>query len=173
MTIDPATATGKAKEIFEGPLKGKHFNLFKAMANSPVGLDFYLQNSGVLSHGLLNAKEREVVQLAVAESNKCGYCAAAHTALGKGAGLSDASALGARRGHVEGDAKLDALARFARAVNERKGMIAGDDLAKFKSAGYSDGAVVEVVAGVAAAVYTNYLNSVNETVIDFPAVPAV
>ena len=35
-TIDPATATGKAKEIFDGPLQGKHLNIFKGMANSPA-----------------------------------------------------------------------------------------------------------------------------------------
>ena len=37
--VDPSTATGRVKEIFDGPLKGKHLNIFKGFANSPAVLD--------------------------------------------------------------------------------------------------------------------------------------
>jgi AhpD family alkylhydroperoxidase len=162
-TIDPAQATGKVKEIFEGPLKGKTFNLFKAMANSPAALEAYLGLSG---------KEREIIQLTIGEANNCGYCVAAHTAIGKGLGLSEAQTIEARRGKLT-DPKLNALTRFTLAVHEKKGFVSSEDLAAFKSAGYNDGHVAEVVAGYALAVYTNTFNHLNETAIDFPAPPKI
>jgi uncharacterized peroxidase-related enzyme len=171
-TIDPAQATGKVKEIFEGPLKGKTFNLFKAMANSPAALEAYLGLSGALNHGTLSGKEREIIQLTIGEANNCGYCVAAHTAIGKGLGLSEAQTIEARRGKLT-DPKLNALTRFTLAVHEKKGFVSSEDLAAFKSAGYNDGHVAEVVAGYALAVYTNTFNHLNETAIDFPAPPKI
>lgn len=170
--VNPAGATGRNKEIFEGPLKGKHFNIFKAMATSPAGLDFYLGMAGALGKATLSEKEREVVQLAIGEANNCGYCAAAHTLIGKGAGLTEAQTVEARRGHL-GDAKLNALARFTLSLHEKKGHVSDADLGAFKSAGYTDASVVEVVAAYALAVFTNYFNHVNETALDFPAAPAI
>ncbi|MEM8756855.1 MAG: carboxymuconolactone decarboxylase family protein, partial [Planctomycetota bacterium] len=107
-TIEPAQATGKAKEIFDGPLAGKHLNIFKGMANSPAGLEFYLGGSGALANASLSAAEQEVIQLVFAQANDCDYCQAAHTAMGKGAGLSEDQTIAARKGGDLGDAKLSA-----------------------------------------------------------------
>ena len=42
-TVNPNEATGRVKEILDGPLSQvKDKNIFKAMANSPVGLEAYL-----------------------------------------------------------------------------------------------------------------------------------
>lgn len=170
--VNPASATGRVKEIFEGPLKGKHFNIFKSMANSGAALDVYLGMAGALGKGLLNDKEREVIQLAVGQANNCQYCLSAHTAIGKGAGLTEGQTLEARRGKL-GDARLDALARFALAIHEKKGFVSDADLSAFKSAGFADGHVAEVVANYALAVYTNYFNHVNQTPLDFPAIQSI
>lgn len=171
--IDPAAATGRAKEIFEGPLKGKHLNIFKGMANAPAALDAYLAMSGALKNASLSAKEQEVIQLAVSQANGCEYCLSAHTVVGKGAGLTDAQMLGARRGSVEGDAKLDALARFASSIVEKQGAVSANDLEAFRKAGYGDQAIAEVAAVYALATLTNTFNLINETTVDFPAVAAV
>ena len=169
-TIEPMQATGRAKEIFDGPLTGKHFNIFKAMATGPAALDAYLALSGALAKGQLSAKEREVVQLAVGEANGCDYCLAAHTAIGKGAGLTEAQTIEARRGSLA-DAKLNALARFTLAVHEKRGTVSDQDLTAFRAAGYTDGHVGEVIANYALATFTNYFNHVNDTAVDFPAAP--
>ena len=96
-------------------MKGKHLNIFKAMANSPAGLAFYLGTAQALGKGQLNDKEREVVQLAIANANNCDYCAAAHTAIGKGAGLSeDRHARGSRRSGGRGAASGSARRRPTR-----------------------------------------------------------
>lgn len=171
-TIEPANATGHVKEVFEGPLKGKTFNIFKTMAHSPAALDAYLGLSGALGKGVLNGKEREVIQLAIGQANNCDYCAAAHTAIGKGMGLTEAQTIEARRGTLA-DAKLDALAKFALKIQEKRGFVSDADVASFKGAGYNEAAVAEVVANYALAVYTNYFNHVNQTVVDFPAAPKI
>ncbi len=172
-TIEPAQATGKAKEIFDGPLKGKHLNIFKGMANSPAGLQFYLGAAGALADAGLSPAEQEVVQLVFAQANDCDYCQAAHTAMGKGAGLSEDQTVAARKQADLGDAKLTALARFASAFHEKRGFVSDDDLAQFKKAGYNDGAIVEVVAVAALASYTNWFNHVHQTPVDLPKPPAI
>ena len=170
--VDPATATGRVKEIFEGPLKGKHFNIFRSMAASPAALDVYLGMAGALSNASLSAKEREVIQLAVAQANNCDYCLAAHTMIGKGAGLSEAQTIEARRGTLA-DPKLDAIAKFALKIQEKRGFVSDADLAAFKKAGYTDTHVAEAIATYSLALYTNIFNHVNHTPVDFPTPPAI
>lgn len=167
--VDPATLTGKSKELLDGPLAGKHFNIFKSMAQSPAALQAYLGLAGATGSGTLSAKEREVIQLAVGEANNCEYCVSAHTAIGKGAGLTDAQTLEARRGSLA-DTKLNALAKFSLALHEKRGFVSDADVAAFKAAGYGDAHLAEVVANYALAIYTNYFNHVNLTPVDFPKV---
>lgn len=170
--IDPATATGRAREIFDGPLKGKHFNMFRSMAQEPAALQAYLGMAGALSHGCLSAKEREVVQLAIGEANGCAYCVAAHTAIGRGAGLSDEQMIAARRGSLA-DARLNALVRFATAIHEKKGHVSDADLAAFRGEGFGDAHIAQVVAEYGLAVFTNTFNHVAQPAVDFPAAPSV
>ncbi|MCG3125225.1 MAG: hypothetical protein CHACPFDD_00041 [Phycisphaerae bacterium] len=168
--VDPSTATGKVKEIFDGPLKGKHLNIFRGLANSPAALQGYLGISGALKEGLLSAKEREVIALTLAEMNQCAYCLAAHTAIGKGAGMSEQDTIDARKGKL-GDPKTAALRQFVITLHEKKGFVGDDALKTFRAAGFSDGHVAEVIANYALNIYTNYFNHVNDTTVDFPAAP--
>jgi AhpD family alkylhydroperoxidase len=170
--IDPAHASGRAKEIFEGPLKGKHFNIFKSMASSPAVLDMYLGIAGAMSKASLSMKEQEVVQLAIAEAQNCDYCAAAHTAIGKMHGLTDAQTLEARRGHLQ-DAKLNALAKFVLAIHEKKGFVSDADVSAFRAAGYGDAQIAEVVGSYIQMMFTSTFNHVNETPVDFPPAPKI
>lgn len=170
--VDPAQAAGRVKEIFEGPLKGKALNIFKGMANSAAVLDAYLAFSGALGKTGLSKAEQEVIQLAIGEANQCDYCLAAHTMIGKGAGLSDADALAARHG-TSPTPRLAALATFARTLHEKRGMVADSDLAAFRQAGFTDAHIAEVVSVYALATFTNLFNHVNQTVLDFPAAPKI
>ena len=171
-TVDPKNATGKAKELFDGPLKGKHLNIFKGMANSPAALQAYLGMAGALSEGSLSGAEREVIALVTAQQNTCDYCLAAHTHMGKAAGLSEEQTVEARRGEL-GDSKLNALATFTKALLEKKGFADEGDIRVFKDAGYTDEHVVETIANVGLNFYTNFFNHVNNTDVDLPAPPAL
>lgn len=168
--VDPAHASGRAKEIFEGPLKGKHFNIFKGMAVSPAMLDMYLGIGGAMKNASLSTKEQEVIQLAIAEAVQCDYCAAAHTAIGKSAGLTEQQTIEARRGHMA-DAKLNALAKFAIAVHEKRGYVSDADVAAFRAAGYGDQQMAEVVGSYTQMIFTSTFNHLNDTPVDFPAAP--
>jgi uncharacterized peroxidase-related enzyme len=146
-------------------------NLFSTFARSPVVLNGYLALSEALGNGALTAKQREIIALTVAQANECHYCLSAHTLMGKGAGLSADAIRKAREGKGEG-AIDNAVAVFARRVVETRGQVTDADLAAARSAGLDDAHIVEVIAGVAINVFTNYTNNVAQTDIDFPKVDA-
>jgi len=122
-----------------------------------------------LSHGSLPAKLREQISLVIAEENGCGYCRAAHSAIGKMVGLSADAINGARHGDSQ-DAKARAALQFARIVTQKKGRVSDADLAQVRRAGYNDAEVSEIIANVALNIFTNYFNEAANTEIDFPKV---
>jgi uncharacterized peroxidase-related enzyme len=120
----------------------------------------------------LPAPTRERIALAVAEINGCSYCLSAHTYLGKNlARLDDAEMIANRHGGST-DPKAAAAVRFAARVAQNRGHVGDEDLSAVRLAGYDDGQIVEIVQHVALNVWTNYINEVARTVIDFPVVSA-
>ena len=145
-------------------------NLFRLVANSPAALEGYLGLSGALGKGRLAAPTRERIARATAQFNGCGYCLSAHTYLGTNLAKLSAEEIAANRAGRSTDAKADAAVRFALRVLEARGGVADADLAAVRAAGYDDGQIVEIVQHVALNVWTNYLNEVAKTDIDFPVV---
>jgi uncharacterized peroxidase-related enzyme len=170
-TIDPATATGKTKDLLDAVKSklGLIPNMTRVMANSPAVLEGYLGLSGALGHGLLDAQTRERLALVTAQENHCDYCLSAHTALGKMVGLTPGEVLSTRQGHGGSD-RVTAALTFAKQVLDAKGSITEQDLAAVRAAGYSDGEIAEIIAHVALNVMTNYFNIATEVDIDFPKV---
>jgi alkylhydroperoxidase family enzyme len=83
--------------------------------------------------------------------------------------LNDAGALKARNG--DGDDPFErALASFAKAIVRRRGHLSNEELESARKAGIDDGLVMEVIANVALNTFTNYVNEVADTEIDFPVV---
>ena len=169
--IDPAVAEGKAKTLLDAVKAGLGStpNMFRLLATSPATLEAYLSYNRALSHGALPAKIREQIALVAAETNGCDYCASAHTALGKHAGLSQEDITQALEGRAA-DPKADAALRFAKVLLEKHGHISDSDFNQVKQAGLSEAEIGEIVAHVAINVFTNYFNIAFETEIDFPAV---
>jgi uncharacterized peroxidase-related enzyme len=169
--VDPANADAAVKATLSAVKTkiGMVPNLFSTFARSPAVLNGYLALSDALGAGALTAKQREIVALAVAQANECHYCLSAHTLLGAGAGLSPEAIRKAREGKAD-DAIDNAVALFARRVVETRGRVSDADLAAARSAGLDDARIVEVIAGVAINVFTNYTNNVAQTDIDFPKV---
>jgi uncharacterized peroxidase-related enzyme len=167
--LDPVNATGQNAALFTA-VKGKLGvvpNLMRTLGQSPAALDGYLSFSGKLAAGVLPAKVREQIALTVAEANSCDYCLAAHSLLGKGAGLSPDAILDARRVQAT-DPKTDALLKFAVTVVESRGQVSDEALAAVRAAGANDAELIETVAHVALNILTNYTNNVARTVVDFP-----
>lgn len=163
------TATGKTKDLFAAVKSklGMVPNLMRTLGHSPAALEGYLGLSGALGGGGLSNKDRERIALLVAEANHCEYCLAAHSALGKMAGLTADQIRDSRNG-IAVDAKADALVRFARRVLDTRGNVSDADLTHVREAGYTDADVTEIVTNVALNVLTNYFNNVAHTEVDFP-----
>ena len=166
---DPTTADPEAREVLASVRRtmGAVPNLIATMAASPAVARAYLGLNRELSTGTLPPRLREQLALAVSEANGCGYCLAAHTALGRGLGLSLEETRSARRG-TSGDPGERAALAFALEVVRRRGAVSDAEVEKLRRAGYSEGEVGEIVAHVALTVFTNYFNLVAQTEIDFP-----
>ena len=169
-----ADAPAASQPLLEGVKKqlGVAPNLFRLVANSPAALQGYLGLSSALSKGALSAATRERIAIAVAEENGCNYCLSAHSYIGKNLLKLDDAELAANRSGASNDPKADAAVRFAVKVLRARGRVGDDDLRAVKLAGYDDGAVIEIVQNVALNVWTNYLNEVAQTDVDFPLVSA-
>ena len=145
-------------------------NLFRVISNSPAALQGHLNLHGALSKGTLSAATRERIAIAVAELDGCDYCLSAHSYFGKNLLKLDDAELAANRSGASNDPKANAAVRFAVTVVRKRGRVNDDDIRAVKLAGYDDAAVVEIVQNVAFNIWTNYLNEVAQTDIDFPVV---
>lgn len=149
-SIDASPAA--AKPLLEAVNQQLGFvpNLFRVVANSPAALEGYLAMSGALAKGKLPAQTRERIALAVAQINGCCYCLSAHSEMRKHfAKLSEAK------------------------VARERGHIADADVQAMRMAGYDEAQIVEIVQHVALNTWTNYLNEVAKTEIDFPVAQAL
>ncbi len=170
-TLNPATTTGKSKELFDAVQNKLGFipNLIKVFGNSPTTLQSYLSLGELTASGNFSNKFREQLALAIAEENDCNYCLSAHTAIGKMNGLSDEQTVQNRQG-LATDAKTEAALQFAQQVTRKRGQVSSEEISAFKNAGYTDSDVLEVILNVVANTLTNYVNHIAETEIDFPLV---
>ena len=169
--INPDEAAGKAKQLLDGVQQklGLTPNLMRTFANSPAVLEAYLNFSGALGEGLLDAKLREQIALAVAEANSCEYCLSAHTAIGKMVGLNESDLTKARQAKAS-DVKTEAALQFAREIVVKRGEVSDADWQAVKDAGYGEGEIAEIIANVALNIFTNYFNHIARTEVDFPRI---
>jgi uncharacterized peroxidase-related enzyme len=166
------SATGPTAEIY-GQVKkaiGSVPNTFAAIgAHGPAALKAVLAADAVLASGSLSKRDQETIKLVISGVAGCDYCVAAHSLLGKLAGLKPDELKNIRDGKPTGDAKRDALARFVRKLAQSSGTVSDDDFAAIKAAA-GDAQLVEISLAFATTVFTNVFNRINDTEIDFPAV---
>jgi AhpD family alkylhydroperoxidase len=144
-------------------------NLYATLAHSENALGSYLALQSAKSS--INAKSREVVNLVVSQVNDCEYCLAAHTALGKMNGFTDAQILEIRAGHAPFDGKLDALARLTKSVAANRGHADPVLVDAFFAAGWTKENLVDAIVTIGDKTVTNYLHGVTKVPVDFPAAP--
>jgi uncharacterized peroxidase-related enzyme len=147
-------------------------NMFRLIANSPAALKGYVGLTDALNKGTLPAATRERIALAVAEINGCSYCLSAHTYLGKNLAKLDDAEISANRQGASNEPKADAAVRFAVELVRERGHVGEDGVRAVKAAGYDDAQVIEIVLHVALNTWTNFINVVGATDIDFPVVTA-
>jgi uncharacterized peroxidase-related enzyme len=168
-----ADAPGASKPILDAVNQqlGVVPNLFRLLSSSPAALTALTSLSGALGKSL-DVKTRERVALAVAQVNGCNYCLSAHTYLGLNVAKIGPDEIALNRKGASSDPKANAVVRFAAQVAEKRGHVSDEDLAAIRSAGYSDAQVLEIIGLVIENFFTNFVNEVARTEIDFPVVNA-
>jgi uncharacterized peroxidase-related enzyme len=144
-------------------------NFLKVFANSPAALRAFLGLHGIANEGSLDPQTRERIALTVAQKNSCEYCVSAHTAIGRGTGLSNDEMAAARAGS-SADAKAAVAVKFARSLVEHQGEITTAELVEMREAGFSESDIVEVITHVGMNILTNILGKASRLEIDFPKV---
>jgi uncharacterized peroxidase-related enzyme len=146
-------------------------NLAATMAGAPALLEAFMTLRGLAARGPLSAAERELLSTAVAGEIACRYCFAAHSTFAQKVGAAPDQIASVRAGDPAGDAKQQALLRFARAVARREGApAAARDLVR---AGYTREQVLEVLVAIAVPLLAGMVDGVAEVEVDGVFAPNV
>lgn len=169
--LDPSHAIGRTKQLLDNVHAefGVVPNLFRVLGNAPAALEGFLKFSSALAGGTFSASVREQIALTVSESNMCGYCLSAHTYLAAKLGLTQSDIISAIHAAAV-TAKTDTILKLARNIVVQRGEMSDSDLDRARDCGLTDGEIVETLANVALNIFTNYVNHMARTVVDFPEV---
>ena len=169
--IDRESTTGAVKDQLDQihAAFGTVPAMFAAVANSPAALQSMWGAFVAYGGGALGPALGEQIAVAVANRNSCEYCLAAHTALGRKAGLSRDALRTAQAGESD-DPRTAALLAFALALVERRGQVTPEDVQSVRDQGWTDDEIVETIGQVALNLFTNYVNIALGVPVDFPKV---
>ena len=169
--IDPAASSGERKIVLDQIQQafGATPAMFRAVAHSPAALKSMFGAFAALGKGKLPAKLGEQLAVAIANRNACEYCLAAHTALGRKAGVTPQEISDAQDGR-SADPRTAAALAFALKIIETRAHIDDADVSALRAAGFDDEEIVEIIAHVALNLFTNYINVALDVPVDFPAV---
>jgi uncharacterized peroxidase-related enzyme len=170
-TLDTVPAASRATLDAVRQQLGTVPNLFRLIGLSPAALAGYTGLRAALGK-TLDLKTREAIALAVAQVNGCDYCLSAHTYLGLNLARVSPDEIERNRQGTSGDARTGAAVRFAATVARDRGHVGDAEIEAVRRAGFTDAQIVEIVALVAENTFTNLLNEVARTDIDFPVVHA-
>ena len=173
--IEPVTAGNTPEEsrpILEqiGEKFGRAPNVFATLAHSSAALKALMAMSGALGDGVLSAAQQEAIALRMAEVNCCHYCLAAHWLKAKMAGADEQEAFGWRRGEAD-DPKVRAMLNLVTAMSHNDAARIDAAFDGAREAELTDEEILEVVAQFALNVFTNNINHLAETEVDFPEAP--
>lgn len=144
-------------------------NSFRVLSLSPAVLQGLLGLNGALGKAL-DLKTRERIAIAIAQSNGCDYCLSAHSYIALNLAKIDSGEISLARQGASADPRANAAVAFALKINEERGKVSDADIQTVKAAGFTDAQIVEIIAVVAENIFTNLLNIVAGTEIDFPVV---
>jgi len=163
---DTAPEASKATLVAVEKAWGFAPNLIRTFANSPAVLEGAWSLLTAFGKTRFSPAEQQLISLAISLENECGYCAAAHSLMGQGAGLSKAELTATRSAQPLHDAKHEALRRFATVVTATRGRPSQQDIATFLAAGYDLTAILEVLLGVATKTLMNYTDHIAAVTLD-------
>lgn len=173
ITLPPQTlehARPEARAVLEKALAQVGFipNMYARMANHPGLLDTYLHGYAAFRGGSgFSAAEQEAVLLAISRENGCEYCVAAHSFMAdKKSGLPIPVTDALRDDRPLPDARLAALARFARTLVAKRGAPSRADADAFLAAGFEERHILDILLAIAVKTISNYANHLFHTPLD-------
>lgn len=164
-----ATAPDTSKPILEHIQKSYGFipNLMAIFANSPTVLRGYLALDAIWEKGSFPPRERQLILLAASVENGCDYCAAAHSAMAKGALHTPEEIVAAIRNNTPGpDPKVNALIALVKEIVRERGYANEETIQRFIAADYRKEQVMELLIGIALKTISNYLEHISPAPID-------
>ena len=147
---------------------GAVFNLFGALAESPVAVNAYKALGELFEQGSFTPTERQLLLLTISAENGCEYCVAAHSAGARMAALDGQAIEAVRGGTPIADARLAALHGFALAVVRQRGWLSPDEVDAFIAGGFTKAQALEVIVAVAFKTISNYTNHIAQPPLDAP-----
>jgi alkylhydroperoxidase family enzyme len=142
------------------------------MAESPAVIRGYMGLAAAFAASSFSPLEQHVVLQTVNAANACYYCLAAHSSAAIGVtGVDPATDAALREMRSLGDARLEALRRFALAVVRERGRVSEETLHAFFDAGFTPAQVLEIVLGVGMKTISNYINHLAATPVDAAFAP--
>jgi uncharacterized peroxidase-related enzyme len=162
------TAAAEVRPLLDGPKSHLGFvpNLLLGLSNATPALHAYLDLGKHFSRIGLSPAEMQTVLTVASVENRCAYCVAAHSTFATNAKMDPAVLKALRRSEDSSDAKLNALAGFARSLIRSKGKVSESDLARFLSAGYTREQGIGMLIGLAMKTIANLGNHLMNTPLD-------
>lgn len=121
----------------------------------------------------LSLKEREAINLVMAQLNNSLYCLSAHTMIAKLNGFSEEEIMQLRNGKANFDTKLATLARLVKSMAVRKGKNITNELNAFFDAGYTKEHLLDVLETIGESYMSNFMAKTMQVPLDFPEAPVL
>lgn len=164
----------EAKPAYDQFVKatGKMPNLYATIGYSGVTLNAYLAFVQAQVKGSFHAKDREGIYLIVSQINGCEYCLAAHTASAIKNGWTAEQTLLLRAGKYK-EAAWEVIYGVIQSVIEHKGEVSEELLNRFYQSGYTNKALIDLMALINIMSFTNYMYRLTKIPIDFPLAASI
>jgi uncharacterized peroxidase-related enzyme len=165
---DPSTAPTDSTETLDRVQKswGLVPNLHRVLAESPAALEAYATLWSIAEKTSFTPQERNIAYIAIIYKNECTYCMAGHTNLSRMAKVEPEAIAAVREGRLIADPKLEALRQFVAKVTRNRGVVSEADVSAFKTAGYDNRAMLDVLVLAATELISNYTNHLAQTPLD-------
>ena len=141
-------------------------NIYGVFASAPAALNALVSLNSAFAESSFTPVEQEIIALTTSVYNQCPYCVAGHStfALKHGVELETVSAI--RAGGVSNNPRLQALGLMTLSILDKKGAIGAFEMRKFLNAGFRSSQTLELLAGIAGKIMTNYASKFTRLPLD-------
>lgn len=141
-------------------------NLAAGMAGAPTLVRAFFGVREIYAQGTLSEAEVQVLSVANALENDCGWCVAFHSFVAEKAGVPHAAIDALRQGADPDEPRFRALAQLTRDLIQNRGAATPAVLEGFYDAGFTPPQALEVVLGIAFSTMANYAQHLIQAPLD-------